>query len=189
MVKMEQFRQVLSAPTLVIVPAEFKLQLQLRVGALQHERGCAPAPGTRVHHYLLQFTCRGSNVSPVSLDRTLLGDARDPLKAKVTFATLYASRPVLVVFLRRLGCPICRVFAKEVESIRECCKILHATTVHGPYQRRTGPAIESAGCSAVCISFEHFGEGSDADRRVGIAFCACAYSSTPESRFPPGQVV
>lgn len=49
-------------------------------------------------HVEIRSLCR---VSPTSLSGVLLGDARDPSKPKVTFGSLYASRPTVIVFLRR----------------------------------------------------------------------------------------
>jgi peroxiredoxin len=69
----------------------------------------------------------------------------------VSFGSLWEKKPVVVVFLRRLGCPICRQYVREVETIR--------------------PAIEAVGGSVVCISFEKFGEGSDVDRYVSLQHC------------------
>lgn len=82
-------------------------------------------------------------MSPVSLAGTMLTNALTDAPA-VPFGSLWADKPVLIVFMRRLGCPICRQFIREVETLR--------------------PAIEAVGGSAVCISFERFGEGSDVDR-------------------------
>jgi len=67
-----------------------------------------------------------------------------------TLAALSRGAPLVLVFLRRLGCQLCRLRASEFEAAR--------------------PAIAQAGGSAVCVTFEFLGEGSDADRsweRVG----------------------
>lgn len=62
----------------------------------------------------------------------------------IKFGELWATQPVAVIFLRRLGCRICRVYAQEVEDMRL--------------------SIENMGGIVVCLTFESFGAGSDADR-------------------------
>lgn len=57
---------------------------------------------------------------------------------------LWSDKPCAIFFLRRLGCPICRSYIKLVEAFRE--------------------EYEEKGARLVCLSFEAFGEGSDADR-------------------------
>jgi peroxiredoxin len=67
-----------------------------------------------------------------------------------TLAALSRDTPLVLVFLRRLGCQLCRLRASEFEAAR--------------------PAIAQAGAACVCVSFEFPGEGSDRDRswqRVG----------------------
>jgi hypothetical protein len=67
-------------------------------------------------------------------------------------ASLWASagaKPTVLVFLRRLGCTLCRVYAQDVEALRV-------------------ELGESA--RVVCLSFECFGEGSDAPGSGGGSF-------------------
>lgn len=63
---------------------------------------------------------------------------------RIKFGALYEDKPAVIAFLRRLGCQICRVQAQDLDSIR--------------------PQVEALGARLVCVSFEHFGEGSDTDR-------------------------
>ena len=64
------------------------------------------------------------------------------------------SRPLVLVFLRRLGCALCRVYAQDVEALRE-----------------------ELGDNArvVCVSFERFGEGSDKPPVKGGAWAGGGY--------------
>lgn len=57
-------------------------------------------------------------------------------------SSLWASSsvPVILVFLRRLGCSLCRVYAQDVEVLR---------------------GELGASARVVCLSFERTGEGSD----------------------------
>ena len=71
-----------------------------------------------------------------SLESFVTG-ANSPLRS------LWASKPAVVVFLRRLGCQICRLHARDVDKLR----------------RDLGERA-----NVVCLCFEKFGEGSDADR-------------------------
>jgi hypothetical protein len=62
-----------------------------------------------------------------------------------------APRPTVLVFLRRLGCPLCRVYAQDVEALR---------------------AELGDSARVVCLTFERFGEGSDAPPVKGGGFQA-----------------
>jgi hypothetical protein len=69
----------------------------------------------------------------------------------VRLAALCAERPVAIVFLRRLGCQLCRLRAAEVEAARL--------------------SVDQAGAFIVCVTFEYVGEGSDSDNswaRAGV---------------------
>lgn len=57
---------------------------------------------------------------------------------------LWADNPTLLLFFRRLGCPICRNYAKTIQEAL--------------------PEFEKKGVRVVGISFEALGEGSDSDR-------------------------
>lgn len=57
--------------------------------------------------------------------------------------SLWASKPVVILFLRRLGCALCRTTALEYSD------------------RRTD--IEATGASLIAVSFEQLGTGSDSD--------------------------
>lgn len=72
-----------------------------------------------------------------------LTNARNPSEV-IALQDLWADRPCVLFFLRRLGCPICRSYIQMVEPFRE------------EYEKRGG--------RLVCLSFEAFGEGSDFDR-------------------------
>ena len=56
---------------------------------------------------------------------------------------LWKTKPCILFFLRRLGCPICRSYIQMVEQFRQ--------------------EYEKKGVNLVCLSFEAFGEGSDFD--------------------------
>ena len=62
---------------------------------------------------------------------------------KHLLAHLCAEKPLVLVFLRRLGCQLCRVTAMGYECVR--------------------PEIEALGANMVAVTFEALGEGSDAD--------------------------
>jgi hypothetical protein len=64
-------------------------------------------------------------------------------RAPTTLGELWAAGPIVLVFLRRLGCMLCRTRAAEVDEARA--------------------AIESQGARVFAISFEFLGEGSDRD--------------------------
>lgn len=60
-----------------------------------------------------------------------------------SLSSLWKERPVVLLFLRRLGCSICRAYAKEMDACRE--------------------EFEKIGVSVVALSFERYAEGSDTD--------------------------
>jgi hypothetical protein len=70
-------------------------------------------------------------------------DAREPLTT-IKLHTLWETKPTLFLFLRRLGCALCRSYAKQMDGNREI--------------------LEKLGVQVVAMSFEAFGEGSDSDR-------------------------
>jgi prostamide/prostaglandin F2alpha synthase len=75
---------------------------------------------------------------------SLITNAKD-LNVKVPFSSLWKEKPVILLFIRRLGCPICRMYLQEVENAKA--------------------AIEKKGAHAVCITWEALGESaSDKDR-------------------------
>lgn len=74
---------------------------------------------------------------------TLIVNSRDRTD-KQALKDLWSEKPCILLFLRRLGCPICRSYASQMEKLR--------------------PLIETKGGRVVCLSFEHLGEGSDEDR-------------------------
>lgn len=83
---------------------------------------------------------------PVSLKKfanTLVVNTRDKTD-KQALKDLWSEKPTIFLFLRRLGCMICRSYAGQMEKLR--------------------PMIEKKGGQVVCMSFEFFGEGSDSDR-------------------------
>lgn len=70
-------------------------------------------------------------------------DARDPLNS-IQLHSIWETKPTLFLFFRRLGCALCRSYAKQIEGHRQ--------------------KFESLGVQVVAMSFEAFGEGSDSDR-------------------------
>ncbi len=82
-------------------------------------------------------------VSILDLSSNAIVNCRDPTDAKV-LRDLWGQKPVVILFLRRLGCMLCRNYAKEMDKVR--------------------PLIETKGGQVVALSFEAFGEGSDSDR-------------------------
>jgi peroxiredoxin len=90
--------------------------------------------------------------SPIPLsdfaDYTLFDAAT---KKPVVLSELWARQPVVLVFLRRLGCQLCRLRAAEMDACR-----------------RSAAAL---GCVIVCVTFEYLGEGSDSDKSWARAQC------------------
>lgn len=83
---------------------------------------------------------------PVSIHQfanTLIVNTRDKSDKKA-LKELWAEKPCILIFLRRLGCPLCRTYANCMDTLR--------------------PLIEKKGGQVICLSFEFFGEGSDEDR-------------------------
>lgn len=74
--------------------------------------------------------------------------ASDPLTS-IPLRTLWESKPTLFLFLRRLGCALCRSYAKQMDSHRQALEELK---------------IHNVNIRVVAMSFEAFGEGSDSDR-------------------------
>lgn len=64
---------------------------------------------------------------------------------------LWERAPVVLVFLRRLGCQLCRLRASEFEAAR--------------------PIVAQAGANIVCVTFEYLGEGSDYDNSWSLVAC------------------
>lgn len=81
--------------------------------------------------------------------------------ATCSLETLWREQPVVILFLRRLGCALCRVTALEYSDARG--------------------AIEGAGAALVAVSFEAFGTGSDRDRSFerGQFFTGPVYTVAP----------
>jgi prostamide/prostaglandin F2alpha synthase len=79
----------------------------------------------------------------LQFSNTLVVNTRDRTD-KQALKDLWADKPVVFLFLRRLGCMICRSYAAQMEKLR--------------------PLIEKKGGRVICMSFEFFGEGSDEDR-------------------------
>jgi prostamide/prostaglandin F2alpha synthase len=73
----------------------------------------------------------------------VITNARNPSEA-IRLEELWKDSTCVLLFLRRLGCPLCRSYVTLVEAAR--------------------PDLEAAGARVVCLSFEAFGEGSDSDR-------------------------
>lgn len=73
---------------------------------------------------------------------TIINDQRTQGR-QIPLAHLWKDTPVLLIFLRRLGCPICRNYAQRIQ--------------------KATPTLESRGIQVVAMSFEHLGDGSDSD--------------------------
>jgi hypothetical protein len=71
----------------------------------------------------------------------MLADAAT--RKPVALSALWEAQPVIIVFLRRLGCQLCRLRAAEVESARR--------------------AAAALGAAVVCVTFEFLNTGSDSD--------------------------
>ncbi len=69
-------------------------------------------------------------------------NARNP-NEQVSLHTLWDEKPTLFLFFRRLGCALCRHYAKQMDAHRE--------------------TFSAMGVQVVAMSFEAFGEGSDLD--------------------------
>jgi prostamide/prostaglandin F2alpha synthase len=82
-------------------------------------------------------------VSLLEFSNTLIVNSRDRTDKKA-LKELWQEKPTVFLFLRRLGCPICRMYVGEMEKIR--------------------PLIERKGGQVIAMSFEFLGEGSDSDR-------------------------
>ena len=96
--------------------------------------------------------CRRRPFSKVPLSAFSDYELHDSVTRKpIRLHNLCADRPIVLVFLRRLGCQLCRLRAAEIDAAR--------------------PAIEQAGCYVVCITFEYLGEGSDSDNSWARSQC------------------
>lgn len=96
--------------------------------------------------------CRRRPFSKVPLSAFSDYELHDSVTRKpIRLHNLCIDRPIVLVFLRRLGCQLCRLRAAEIEAAR--------------------PAIEQAGCYVVCITFEYLGEGSDSDNSWARSQC------------------
>ena len=82
-------------------------------------------------------------VSLLTYKNVPVSPAQDPT-TQVALYTLWAKQSTLFLFFRRLGCALCRSYAKQMDA--------HRTM------------LESNGIQVVGMSFEAFGEGSDSDR-------------------------
>jgi AhpC/TSA antioxidant enzyme len=87
-------------------------------------------------------------VSIVTYKNIPITDARDP-DTSIQLHTLWETKPTLFLFLRRLGCALCRSYAKQMDSHRQALEELK---------------IDDKPIRVVAMSFEAFGEGSDSDR-------------------------
>ena len=82
-------------------------------------------------------------ISILAFSQTFIVNSRNP-SDKRTLSSLWKEKPVVLLFLRRLGCPICRAY------IQELSKAAHL--------------FEQVGVHLVCLTFEAIGQGSDYDR-------------------------
>lgn len=80
---------------------------------------------------------------PPVMQDLVLSEAGNP-DAKIPLRELYGAKPIILVFLRRLGCQLCRVFAQDLEEIRS--------------------EVASLGGEIIAVSHEYTGTGSDKDR-------------------------
>lgn len=81
--------------------------------------------------------------SILAFSQTFIVNARDPTDTGPLCA-LWRDKPVVLLFLRRLGCPICRAYIQELS--------------------KAAYLFEQMGVHLVCLSFEELGQGSDYDR-------------------------
>ena len=81
--------------------------------------------------------------SLLTFSTSLITNSRDR-QDKKALKELWQEKPVILLFLRRLGCPLCRTYAGQMDKLR--------------------PLIEKKGGQVVCLSFEFLGEGSDSDK-------------------------
>lgn len=81
--------------------------------------------------------------SILSFSQTFIVNARDATD-KRPLCSLWAEKPVILIFLRRLGCPICRAYIQALSQGKHL--------------------FEGLGAQIICLSFEALGEGSDFDR-------------------------
>jgi prostamide/prostaglandin F2alpha synthase len=81
--------------------------------------------------------------SLLTFSNTLIVNSRDR-QDKKALKELWQEKPVILLFLRRLGCPLCRSYAGQMDKLR--------------------PLIERKGGQVICMSFEFLGEGSDSDK-------------------------
>lgn len=80
--------------------------------------------------------------SILAFSQTFIVNARDP-NDKRPLCSLWKDKPVVLLFLRRLGCPICRAYIHALAKAKNL--------------------FEELGAELVCLSFEAIGEGSDYD--------------------------
>ena len=90
----------------------------------------------------------------------LVTDARNT-QTQVALSSLWREGPVILVFLRRLGCALCRTTCREYSEAL--------------------PQIRAAGARMVCLCFEALGTGSDADG----SFSAGKFWEGPLYTVPP----
>ena len=82
-------------------------------------------------------------VSPLDFTGTEIIDARSLVKG--TFGDIWGEKPAIIIFLRRLGCQLCRTTALELDDLRI-------------------KEVEPKGGRVVAMTFEHLGTGSDNDK-------------------------
>ena len=76
----------------------------------------------------------------LSFSTHVISNARRPEETR-QLCSLWEARPVVLVFLRRLGCALCRTTCAEYSEAL--------------------PQFTASGASIVCLTFERLGEGSD----------------------------
>jgi prostamide/prostaglandin F2alpha synthase len=80
--------------------------------------------------------------SILDVSQSFLVNARNPSET-LPLSALWKEKPVVLLFLRRLGCPICRAYIQALSKGKQL--------------------FEELGAQLVCLSFEAIGEGSDFD--------------------------
>lgn len=83
------------------------------------------------------------DTSLLTFSNTLIVNSRNRQEKKA-LKELWQEKPTILLFLRRLGCPLCRTYAQQMDKLR--------------------PLIERKGGQVICMSFEFLGEGSDSDK-------------------------
>ena len=78
----------------------------------------------------------------IDFQDTLITNCRN-VNEKIHLKDLWKDKPVILLFLRRLGCSLCRAYVVEIQKYKQ--------------------NLENKNCKVVCLTFEAFGQESDSD--------------------------